>query len=134
MGSRDPKLYTCVLASNKVDEHTYQSSEEWPSTLQKGSTKKVGQLTVQLKCLYTNTHSMGNKQEELEAVVHLESYDQITVTVTWDQSHGWSAGIDDYKLFRRDKQGRRGGKTDFTELCLKNNDQQVQSLRVKKQR
>ena len=27
----------------------------------------------------------------------------------WDVSHDWSAPVDDYKLFRRDKQGRRGG-------------------------
>ena len=31
-------------------------------------------LKAQLKCLYTNAHSVGNKQEELEIIVHLENY------------------------------------------------------------
>lgn len=51
-------------------------------TLQKGSTKKVRQSAVQLKCLYTNARSMDNKQEELEAAIQLESYDLIAVTET----------------------------------------------------
>ncbi|KAM9285923.1 ubiquitin carboxyl-terminal hydrolase 42-like [Cariama cristata] len=36
---------------------------------------KVTQPTAQLKCLYTNARNMGNRQEELEATVPLESYD-----------------------------------------------------------
>lgn len=28
-----------------------------------------------MKCIYTNAHSMGNKQEELESTVQLENYD-----------------------------------------------------------
>jgi len=41
-----------------------------------------------MKCLYTNAHSMGNKLEELEAIVLLESYNQIAITETWwDESH-----------------------------------------------
>lgn len=31
------------------------------------SCKKVTQSVTQLKCLYTNAHSMGTEQEELEA-------------------------------------------------------------------
>jgi len=46
------------------------------------STKKATRPTAQIKCLYTNTHSMGNKQEELEATVLLESYDLIALTET----------------------------------------------------
>ncbi|GAB0205541.1 hypothetical protein GRJ2_003019700 [Grus japonensis] len=53
---------------------------------------------------------MGNKQEELEAIVQQGSYDLVTITETWwDNSHDWSAAMDGYKLFRRDRQGRRGG-------------------------
>jgi len=44
------------------------------------SAMKVTRPTAQTKCLYTNARSMGNKQEELEAVVLLESYDQIAIT------------------------------------------------------
>jgi len=36
------------------------------------SSEKVTQLTAQLKCLYTNAHSLGNKLEELEATMLLE--------------------------------------------------------------
>ncbi|PKU36968.1 hypothetical protein llap_12730 [Limosa lapponica baueri] len=52
---------------------------------------------------------MGNKQEELEATVLLESYDTVAITETWwDESYNWSVAIEGYKLFRRDRQGRRG--------------------------
>ncbi|GAB0210334.1 hypothetical protein GRJ2_003499200 [Grus japonensis] len=65
---------------------------------------------AQLKCIYTNARSLGNKQEELEAIVQQDSYDLVTITeMWWDNSHDWSAAMDGYKLFRRDRQGRRGG-------------------------
>ena len=66
--------------------------------------------TAQMKCLYTNAHCMGNKQEELEAIVLLQCCDLIAVTETWwDESHDWSVAINGYRLFRRDRQGKRGG-------------------------
>ena len=66
-------------------------------------------LTAQLKCIYTNAHSMG-KQEVLEAIVQQDSYDMVAITETWwDDSHDWSAAMDGNKLFRRDRQGKRGG-------------------------
>ncbi|GAB0197903.1 mitochondrial enolase superfamily member 1 [Grus japonensis] len=37
---------------------------------------------AQLKCIYTNAHSMGNKQEDLEAIVQQENYDTVTITET----------------------------------------------------
>ena len=74
------------------------------------SSKKVPRPTAKLKCLYTNAHSMGNKRDKLEATVLLESYDLIAITETWcNESHDWSAATDGYRLFRRDRQGRRGG-------------------------
>jgi len=52
--------------------------------------------------------SMGNKQEELEAIVQQANYDLVPFTeVWWDCSRGWSATMDGYKL-GRDRQGRRG--------------------------
>jgi len=39
--------------------------------------------TAQLKCIYTNAHSMGNKQKELEAIAQQDSYDFVTITETW---------------------------------------------------
>ena len=65
---------------------------------------------VQLKCIYTNARSMGNKQEELEVIVQCTNYDLVAITETWwDHSHDWSAVMDGYKLFRRDRRGRKGG-------------------------
>ena len=53
---------------------------------------------------------MGNKQEELEVTVQQANYDLVAITETWwDNSHDWSAVMDGYKLFRRDRQGRKGG-------------------------
>ena len=71
---------------------------------------KETRTTAELKCLYTNACSMGNKQGELEAIVQQENYYMVAITETcWDDSHNWSAAMDGYKLFRRDRQGRRGG-------------------------
>ena len=57
-----------------------------------------------LKCIYTNAHSVGNKQEELAAIVRQANYDLAAITETWwDCSHDWSVVIDGYKLFRRDR-------------------------------
>ncbi|GAB0193880.1 mitochondrial enolase superfamily member 1 [Grus japonensis] len=53
---------------------------------------------------------MGNKQEELETCVCLQGYDLIGITETWwDGSYDWSVGMEGYRLFRKDRQGRRGG-------------------------
>ncbi|KAK4830603.1 hypothetical protein QYF61_012029 [Mycteria americana] len=74
------------------------------------SSMKETRTTAHLKCLYTNARSMGNKKEELEAIVYQENYDMVAITETWwDDSHNWSAAMDGYKLFRRHRRGRRGG-------------------------
>ncbi|GAB0178102.1 hypothetical protein GRJ2_000275500 [Grus japonensis] len=53
---------------------------------------------------------MGNKQEELEKCVRLQGYDLTGITETWwDSSCDWSVGMEGYRLFRKDRQGRRGG-------------------------
>ncbi|XP_054058617.1 UPF0462 protein C4orf33 homolog isoform X2 [Rissa tridactyla] len=65
---------------------------------------------VQLKCIYMNARSMGNKRDELEAIAQQDSYDVVAITETWwDDCHDWNAAMNGYKLFRRDRQGRRGG-------------------------
>lgn len=35
---------------------------------------------AQLKCIHTNAHSMGNKQEELETSVQWESLEIVAIT------------------------------------------------------
>ncbi|RMC22466.1 hypothetical protein DUI87_00780 [Hirundo rustica rustica] len=43
-------------------------------------------------------------------MVQQQSCDVVAITETWwDESHGWSTARDGYKLFRRDRKGRRGG-------------------------
>ncbi|GAB0208750.1 hypothetical protein GRJ2_003340700 [Grus japonensis] len=62
---------------------------------------------AQLKCLYANARSMGNKEEELETCVCLQGYDLIGITeMWWDSSYDWSVGMEGYRLFRKDRQGR----------------------------
>ncbi|CAM5172065.1 unnamed protein product [Eretmochelys imbricata] len=73
-------------------------------------TENEGRSAGYLKCLYTNAQSLGNKQGELEVLVMSRNYDVIGITETWwDNSHDWSAVMDGYKLFRKDRQGRKGG-------------------------
>ncbi|CAM5130792.1 unnamed protein product [Natator depressus] len=67
-------------------------------------------LAVCGHCAYTNAQSLGNKQGELEVLVMSGNYDVIGITETWwDNSHDWSTVMDGYKLFRKDRQGRKGG-------------------------
>ena len=52
---------------------------------------KSASLGAQLKCLYANAHSMGNKEEELETFTCLQGYELIGITeMWWDGSYGWS--------------------------------------------
>ncbi|KAK4829760.1 hypothetical protein QYF61_006484 [Mycteria americana] len=102
------------------------------------SSMKGTRTTAQLKCLYTNAGSMGNKQEELEAIVHQENYNTVAIMETWwDDSHNWSAAMDGYKLFRRDRRGRRGGgvalyvRDSLDSLELDDGDDRVECLWVR---
>lgn len=61
--------------------------------------QKVTRLIVQIKCISTSAGSMDSKQKKLEALVQQEKYD----------THNWSAALDTYKLFMRDRTGKRGG-------------------------
>ncbi|RMC12154.1 hypothetical protein DUI87_11289 [Hirundo rustica rustica] len=82
-----------------------------PGSRPKGGKPESGVKSVaQLECPYTNAYSMSNKQEELEAMVQQQSYDIVAITETWwDESNSWSTAHDGYKLFRRERKGRRGG-------------------------
>ena len=104
------------------------------------STEKVAWLSAQLKCLYTNACSLGNQQEQLEATMPLESYDLVAITDTWcNESQDWSVAVDGCRMFRRDRQGRRGGGVALCikkwivceALFLKNNHKQVENLWVR---
>jgi len=93
-----------------------------------------------LKCLYTNAHSMGNKQEELEICVWSQGHNLIAITETWwDSSHDWNAVIDGYRLFRKDRTTRQGGgvalyvreQLEGIELCLGADEKRIESLWVR---
>ena len=93
-----------------------------------------------MKCLYMNICRTGNKQEELEATMLLESYDLIALTETWwDESHDWRVAIYGYRLIRRRRWGKKGG--DITlyikksmqheELSLNRSHKQVEILWIR---
>ncbi|KAJ7422683.1 mitochondrial fission process protein 1 [Willisornis vidua] len=53
---------------------------------------------------------MRNKQDEFEALAPSQRFDIIVISETWrDDSCDWTILLDSYRLFRRDKQGRKGG-------------------------
>ena len=61
---------------------------ETPEYGHEGIRATATQKEAQLRCLYTNARSMGNKQEELEAIVWSESYDIVASMETWwNESH-----------------------------------------------
>jgi len=97
-------------------------------------------LGAQLKCLEANTRSMRNKQEELEMCAHLWGSDIIGIMETWwDSSCDWSIGMGGYRLFRKDRQGRRGGgvtlyvkdQLECMELRLGMDEEPIDSLWIK---
>ncbi|XP_040404947.1 uncharacterized protein LOC121065888 isoform X2 [Cygnus olor] len=142
-------LQSCVLVKEEDDITLYRKDTRVGERLvtmetseygQEGIRASPAQKVAQLRCIYINACSMGSKQEELEAIVLVGNYDVVAITETWwDDSHDWSVAIDGYKLFRRDRRGRRGGEValyvrkwiDCEELCLRNSCDQVESLWVK---
>ena len=95
--------------------------------------KSIAQLPI-----YPNAQSMGSKQEKLEAIVQEDSCGLVAITETWwDDSHDWSDATDDYKIFRRDRRGKRGsGVALYVRDCfdcieLNNCDDKVECLWVK---
>ena len=60
-----------------------------------------------LKGLYTNAHSMGNKEEELQIHVRSGDYDLVAITeMWWDSSRDWNVVMDGYVLLRKDRPAR----------------------------
>lgn len=72
------------------------------STLRAPLPQNVVGWTACLECIYTNTHSLGNNQEQLEVNVHQGNYDRAALMETrWDDWHTRRAAVGGYKLFRR---------------------------------
>ena len=54
----------------------------------------VGSI-AQVKYNYTKARSIGNKQEQLEAIVQQENCHRVAITETWwDDLCNWSAAMD----------------------------------------
>jgi len=141
-GDTAAQLKSCrdELGAPEVVGANKEISVKHPKANKGCSSMKVTRPTAQMKCLCTNACSMGNKHEELEATVLLESYDLIALIETWwKESRDWSVAIDGYRLFRRDREGKRGGgvalwiekSIQCEELSLKNSHEQVKSLWVR---
>lgn len=62
-----------------------------------------------MKYLDINAHSMRKKQEEHKALAKSQRSDISGVSESWwDESCGWSALMDDYRLSRRTGRGGDG--------------------------
>jgi len=85
-----------------------QVSSRAPEGQHKGTpVSKSASLRARLKCLCGSASSMGNIQEELETCAHLQGCDLIGIVDTWwDGSYDWSIGMEGYRLFSKDWQGR----------------------------
>lgn len=68
------KRYMC----NNKQQMGKRRTELWIN----GSSSNVTWSIVQLNCLYTNPHIIGNKQEEMKTMVELENSDLIVITET----------------------------------------------------
>ena len=78
--------------------------------------EKPACLRSSLKCLYTNAHNTGNKQEELEICVRSQCHDLIGVTEAWwDSLHDWNAVMGDY-THTLGKTGQQGEVVEL--LCM----------------
>jgi len=79
---------SCVLVKEKDDSPFCRKNTRVGVRLVAMETPEYGheciratatQKEAQLRYFYTNAHSVGNKQKELEAIVWLESYDIVSV-------------------------------------------------------
>jgi len=96
--SRHPEPGEGSQVSRRAPEGQHKGTPATPAS-------KSASSGAQLKCLYANTHSMGNKQEELEMCACLQGYDLIGIPeMWWDGCYDWSVGMEEHRLL--DSQGR----------------------------
>lgn len=74
--SKDTKYYCYIryISDTEVSEKNHKGIRASPP-------KQVAELIAQLKCNYTNAHSVGNNQE-LEVIVQQENYNIADITET----------------------------------------------------
>ena len=63
------------------------------------------------KCLLLNVRSIRNKIDEFQALLSMDSFDVIALTETWLDANfeDKELGLEGYNIFRKDRQGKRGG-------------------------
>ncbi|PKU31519.1 rna-directed dna polymerase from mobile element jockey- hypothetical protein [Limosa lapponica baueri] len=106
LGGRVQRSNAHTTATNRGISQANHSSKKCPLA----ASQDENQTIDHFKGMYTNVHSLGKKQEELELYAQSESYDIIGITETcWDNSHNWRIMTDGYRLYRKDSQGRKGG-------------------------
>ncbi|XP_059578763.1 RNA-directed DNA polymerase from mobile element jockey isoform X1 [Alligator mississippiensis] len=83
---------------------------------------------------------MGNKQDELVLLLAQNTYDLVGLTETWwDLSHDWAVHIEGYRLYRKDRVGKKGGgvalyvNDQYTSMLIKteSKDEEVEGLWVR---
>ena len=82
-----------VLETTEVPENGHVGIRASPP-------QKVAGSIAQLKCIYTNGHSMDKKQENWEPLCSRKTIIQLP---SWkhggNETHNWSAAMDGYKIF-----------------------------------
>jgi len=79
-----------AVTAGAIGERNSENQGKYLKGIKGLSCRKVTRPAAQLKCLYTNAQSLGNKQEELEATVLQENHNTVAATKTWwDGSHDW---------------------------------------------
>ncbi|KAF4803570.1 nipped-B-like protein [Turdus rufiventris] len=83
--SSDVQDPTLALVEPPLSSPAYQGTPEWQHGLQvyQPLPPVLYHQQMQLNCIYTNAHSMGSKQEELEAMVQQGNYDIVAIMETW---------------------------------------------------
>lgn len=70
----------------------------------------LGSTIKGLKYLYTNAHTIGDKQGELEILVCEGKYEIVPIAETWwDTTHDWNTQLEVYKLLKRNRPNKRSG-------------------------
>lgn len=100
---RGPPQAYAYLVYQQVPTEQYQGGSSHTFS------EKSVRMGASLKSLSANTHSMGNKQYELELCAQLQGCDLVGISEPWwDSSHDWKAAVDGYRDFKKDRPGWRG--------------------------
>jgi gas vesicle protein len=118
------------IFKRKIRQNNYQKEQENPS---KGSNKvKRKNTTIStLKCTYTNATSLNpDKLNELSIIIAIEDPHVIFITETWFTSLS-APTIQNYNLFRNDRNSHGGGTAIYTRLDIKASEITNKTLRKK---